>query len=163
VIDSRRDGKTLKDISEKLGIFLKELHGPSTTTNVTSINQQGGITAGQVTITGSNAIKVEFTQLSANEQKEDQGSPFYESKWRVTLSGQVPEFTISASSPALTKLRFFADRSGVSSHVEGTTSQGDPFHTIQNAFGSHILVLHSRVPTTFRITYGCTGALCVGP
>src|ERR1017187_5476933 len=49
VIASRRDGKTLKDISDKLDVLLKDLQ-QRPTISVTSFNQQGGITAAQVTI-----------------------------------------------------------------------------------------------------------------
>jgi hypothetical protein len=47
---SKRDAKTLKDLLDKIDVLLKELPNPPLT-SVTSINQQGGITAGQVTIT----------------------------------------------------------------------------------------------------------------
>ena len=47
---SKRDGKTLKNISDKLEALLKELQNQTPTISITSFNQQGGITAGQVNI-----------------------------------------------------------------------------------------------------------------
>lgn len=45
---SKRDGKTLKAISDKIDALFKELQNAAQ--NVVSYNQQGGITAAQVTI-----------------------------------------------------------------------------------------------------------------
>jgi hypothetical protein len=50
VTASKRDGKTLKDISEKLDALLDEIQSQQTTTTVISINQQGGVTAGIINI-----------------------------------------------------------------------------------------------------------------
>src|ERR1700722_4686740 len=47
---SKRDGRTLKEISDKIDTLLKELRNASPGPNVVSYNQQGGITAAQVTI-----------------------------------------------------------------------------------------------------------------
>jgi hypothetical protein len=49
VTASKRDGKTLKDIASKLDTLLKDVESKPTI-SITSVNQLGGITAGQVTI-----------------------------------------------------------------------------------------------------------------
>jgi hypothetical protein len=51
VVASKHDDRTLKDISGKIDAVLKEFLNPSMT-SVISINQTGGITAGQLTING---------------------------------------------------------------------------------------------------------------
>jgi len=50
VVASKQDGKTLKNISDKIDALLREIRNEAPTISITSFNQQGGITAGQVTI-----------------------------------------------------------------------------------------------------------------
>ena len=70
VAASKRDGKTLKEISDKVGEVLKALDASTPSTSVLSINQQGGITAAQVNINGTNAVTISFSQVSANQPTE---------------------------------------------------------------------------------------------
>jgi len=67
VAESKRDGKALRDISDKLDILLKE-HDDAP------------------------AVRVNIERISQNVLKEGPGAPAYESKWRITLNGVVPRF-----------------------------------------------------------------------
>jgi hypothetical protein len=160
VAKSSQDAKALKDISAKLAVLISEINDHPSITTVTSINQQGGITAGEVNISGTNAVQVGFEQIAINEPTS---SSAYESRWRITLSGTVPKFFVSASSPIIAGLELQSD-SGVQFGVSiGKLPNGDPFESTSNAIGRYTLILHSSSPTQFHIAYGCDGVPCVGP
>jgi len=156
---SKRDGKTLKDISDKVQLLLTEIQSRSSATNVFSFNQQGGITAGQVNIV-QGAVRITTTQLSTN-QKDGQS---YVSKVVVSFSGEVPEFAIAVSGSSVTGMTFGPEKGGVMTMVSnGNLPDGRPFHRSQRLYGSYLLEVRSSQPGQFRIEYQCGGVTCVGP
>jgi hypothetical protein len=160
VAKSSQDAGALKEIAAKLAVLISEVNNQPSTTTVTSFNQQGGITAGQVNITGSNAVQVSFQQTAFSTPNPD-GS--YVSNWIVTLSGLVPRFAISVSNPSIVDWNFGPEGAGIIMEVTGTLPNGDSVHTIQNAAGRYILTVHTKSPTASHISYGCDGIACVGP
>jgi len=164
VTASKHDGKTLKEISNKLDVLLSELNGQGihiegVSESVFSINQQSGITAGQVNITGPTGVRITIKEVSANLPQEGPGGKFYRSTFRVTLSGQVPRFAVLAFAPSLFKLELNVE--GVSMNVrEGVAPKGFYYSARDNAFGTSILLLDTKSIEHFQIGYDCQGVVC---
>lgn len=160
-----RNEKATKELSIKLDLLLKSGQvridqGPG---SAASFNQSGGITAGQVTITGP-GVKIAFAELSANQQQGGKDNPVYVSRFRVSLSGTIPDFVIAASAPSLVSLDLGPEEGGIMTMVRtGTTPNGAHFHRSQGLYGNYILTLRSSQPDSFHIEYQCQGVVCVGP
>jgi hypothetical protein len=146
----------------KLDEILKQLQALPSATTVTSFNQQGGITAGQVNITSTNAVRIGFTPVTINERKE--GAAVYESTWLVTLNGPVPELYISASSPVFSSMNIGAEhRVGMTTIGDGKMPTGEAFVFVREAYGDYFLTVRSTAPSGFIIGYSCGGVSCTGP
>jgi hypothetical protein len=153
VIAAKKNQDENKIISEKLSTILNDLNQPAIV--VTSINQQGGITAGQVNITGGAAVKITFTQISANLMSGTLEHPSYESKIEVRIDGAVPNFLISAQAPSLTDLSLIPKEGGAVMMGEFGSIVNGEYRSLQNAFGTYILTLTSNQAEHFDIHYQC--------
>jgi hypothetical protein len=143
VADSKRDDRSLKEISKKLDALFTEVRD-------------------------ANSVRVEIVPISSNEPTQvphsltNRSGMAYTSKWRVILSGSVPSFFVSASGPVI-DLGIIPEGMGVKQTIMGRTDSGSPYEQLSNAFGRYILVIESIGPGTIQPIFKCSGVRCIGP
>lgn len=129
---------------------------------VVSINQRGGITAGQINITGPPPVKVDFVEVSLNAPEDRPEGKVYKTSIRILLSGFVPRLIVAVSAPSLIDVALLSD-SGSTLGAAWPTKDGTGKQAIDNVNGSCMLYLRSKTPEYFKVEYICQGVQCVGP
>jgi len=130
--------------------------------SVVSINQSGGITTGQINITGPPPVKVDFVEVSLNAPEDRPEGKFYKTTIRILLGGFVPRLIVAASAPSLIEIALLSD-SGTTLGAAWPTKDGKGKQAIDNVNGSCMLYLRSKSPEHFTVEYLCQGVQCVGP
>ena len=118
--------------------------------SVISIDQRGGITAGQVNITtGLPEPKFEIKSLVENQPDGE----LYRTEFLLNISSQVaiPNLYLQVSSPAITKMDVNPQRSGASISGHTGIRDGFAFTNLQNAYGSYKITALSKSPSVFEV------------
>ena len=116
--------------------------------SVVSINQSGGITAGQINVTGPPPVRLESVQVAQNVLEERPEGQVYKTSIRILLSGAVPRLIVAVSAPSLVDVALVSD-SGVSFGSAWPTKDRRGQQSIDNIVGSCMLYLRSKAPEQF--------------
>ena len=159
-----RDPKMLAELSGKIDALLNPPPPPPPPASAISVSQQGGITAGDVTVNGGPApATVSFSEISSNrKQAGSNGTEVYVSSVRVSLSSSVPVFQITVDAPSLVRMEVLAPGGAAVMGSRRPAVNGSGGQSIQNALGGYVLRLETSAPEHFNIQYGCQGAVCAG-
>jgi hypothetical protein len=133
---------------------------------VTSNNQQGGVTAGQIVNAIVPTAKLSTVILSSNEpdySNEPNKDFLYKTQARVTIDSPVsiPEMYVRVAVASLVSMSVIPEPSGRTAvGMFWQAQQGRGQQMIQNAFGSYLVTVVSKQAETVIIDEQCNGIEC---